>query len=186
VLRRWVQELTADTVRAFPGRGLQKSEQLEIWGLRRDVPKLHAEREILKRLAGGRARRSAGCLPVELSRPAAPRAKRTGAIDGETATKIRTSFVGHPPNLWRLPRLMANNGLPCSMCRSDNVWDNAAMESSFSSLKTQPIGKKVHRTRDETRADVFDYVERFYIHVRRHSTIGYLSPFAFEKMVAIT
>lgn len=78
-------------------------------------------------------------------------------------------------------KLMADNGVQCSMSRSGNVWDNAAMESFFSSLKTERIGKKTYRTRDAARADVFDYIERFYNTVRRHSTIGYLSPVEFEK-----
>ena len=43
---------------------------------------------------------------------------------------------------------MADNGVVCSMSCSGNVWDNAAMESFFSSLKTERIGKKVYRTRD--------------------------------------
>jgi putative transposase len=59
-------------------------------------------------------------------------------------------------------RLMADNGVVCSMSRSGNVWDNAAMESFFSSLKTERIGRKVYLSRDEARADVFDYIERFY------------------------
>jgi putative transposase len=83
-------------------------------------------------------------------------------------------------------RLMADNGVVCSMSRSANVWDNAAMESFFSSLKTERIGKKLNRTRDDARADVFDYVERFYNPVRRHSTIGYVSPVEFEKKVGVT
>ena len=73
-------------------------------------------------------------------------------------------------------RLMADNGVDCSMSRSGNVWDNAAMESFFSSLKTERIGRKVYRTRDAARADVFDYIEKFYNTIRRHSTNGYLSP----------
>ena len=79
-------------------------------------------------------------------------------------------------------RLMADNGVICSMSRSGNVWDNAAMESFFSSLKTEKIGKKIYRTRDEAKAEVFDYIERFYNPVRRHSTIGYLSPVEFERI----
>lgn len=82
-------------------------------------------------------------------------------------------------------KLMADNGVQCSMSRSDNVWDNAAMESFFSSLKTERIGKKVYRTRDAARADVFDYIERFYNTMRRHSTIGYLSPVEFEKKAGL-
>jgi putative transposase len=82
-------------------------------------------------------------------------------------------------------RLMADNGVDCSMSRSGNVWDNAAMESFFSSLKTERIGRKVYRTRDAARADVFDYIERFYNTIRRHSTIGYLSPVEFERKVGL-
>lgn len=82
-------------------------------------------------------------------------------------------------------KLMADNGVQCSMCRSGNVWDNAAMESFFSSLKTERIRDKVYRTRDEARADVFDYIERFYNAVRRHSTIGYLSLVASERKVGL-
>ena len=61
------------------------------------------------------------------------------------------------------------------MSRSGNVWDNAAMESFFSSLKTERTGNKTYRTRDQAKADVFDYIERFYNSKRRHSTIDYLS-----------
>ena len=78
-------------------------------------------------------------------------------------------------------KLIADHGVQCSMSRSGNVWDNAAMESFFSSLKTERIGRKVYRSRDAARADVFDYIERFYNPVRRHSTIGYLSPVEFEQ-----
>lgn len=77
-------------------------------------------------------------------------------------------------------RLMADNGVTCSMSRSGNVWDNAAMESFFSSLKTERVGQKIYRTRDQAKADVFDYIERFYNPNRRHSTLGYLSPIDFE------
>ncbi|RTL92676.1 IS3 family transposase, partial [Ancylobacter aquaticus] len=82
-------------------------------------------------------------------------------------------------------KLMADNGVACSMSRSGNVWDNAAMESFFSSLKTERIRGKVYRTRNEARADVFDYIERFYNAVRRHSTIGYVSPMEFERKVGL-
>ncbi len=55
------------------------------------------------------------------------------------------------------------------------------MESFFSSLKTERIARKVSRTREQTRADVFDYIKRFYNSRRRHSTLGYVSPIQFEK-----
>jgi len=79
-------------------------------------------------------------------------------------------------------RLMADHGITCSMSRSGNVWDNAVMESFFSSLKTERIARKVYRTRDAARADVFDYIERFYNPTRRLSAIGYVSPMEFEQM----
>jgi putative transposase len=82
-------------------------------------------------------------------------------------------------------RLMADHGIVCSMSRSGNVWDNAAVESFFSSLKTERTASKKYRTRDQAKADVFDYIERFYNPRRRHSTLGYLSPVEFEKRAAL-
>lgn len=81
-------------------------------------------------------------------------------------------------------KLMADHGITCSMSRSGNVWDNAAMESFFSSLKAERTRPKMYRTRDEARADVFDYIERFYNPQRRHSTIGYVSPMEVERRAA--
>jgi putative transposase len=78
-------------------------------------------------------------------------------------------------------KLLAGNGVTCSMSRSGNVWDNAAMESFFSSVKTERTGRKVYPTRAAAKADVFDYIELFYNPKRRHSTIGYLSPVEFER-----
>jgi putative transposase len=78
-------------------------------------------------------------------------------------------------------RLMTDQGITCSMSRSGNVWDNAAMESFFSSLKTERTARKVYRTRADARADVFAYIECFYNGRRRHSTLGYVSPIACEE-----
>lgn len=78
-------------------------------------------------------------------------------------------------------RLMAEHGVTCSMTRSGNVWDDAAMASFFESPKTERTARRTCCTRDEARADVFDYVERFYNATRRHSTLGYLSPVEFEN-----
>lgn len=68
-----------------------------------------------------------------------------------------------------------------SMSRQGDVWDNAAMESFFSSLKTERANRKAYATRDQAKADVFNYIERFYNPVRLHSTLGYVSPVEFEK-----
>lgn len=82
-------------------------------------------------------------------------------------------------------RLMADSGIVRSMSRSGNVSDNAAMESFFSSLKTERTERKTYRTRNEPKANVFDYIERFYNAVRRHSTIGYIIPVGFERKVGL-
>jgi len=77
--------------------------------------------------------------------------------------------------------LLKEHGITCSMSRAGEVWDNSAMESFFSSMKTERIARKVYRSREQARADVFDYIERFYNPRRRHSTLGYVSPIQFEK-----
>jgi len=82
-------------------------------------------------------------------------------------------------------RLLADQGLACSMSRSGNCWDNAAMESFFSSLKTERTARTLYHTRDQAKADVFDYIERFYNPRRWHSTLGYLSPMEFERQAEL-
>jgi len=56
VLRKWVKEFSAEPAQAFPGQGQMKAEQLEITRLRREVSKLKAERDILKKAAAFFAR----------------------------------------------------------------------------------------------------------------------------------
>jgi len=80
-------------------------------------------------------------------------------------------------------RLLAAEGIACSMSRKGDCWDNAAIESFFSSLKTERTRRKNYLTRDQARADVFDYIERFYNPCRRHSTLGYISPDQFENQL---
>jgi len=55
------------------------------------------------------------------------------------------------------------------------------MESFFSRMKDDRVSRRRYRTRDEARADIFDYIERFYNPRRRHSTLGGLSPVEYEK-----
>jgi Integrase core domain. len=62
-----------------------------------------------------------------------------------------------------------------------NCWDNAVAESFFSSLKKERIRKRIYKTRDLARADIFDYIEVFYNRARRHSHLGGVSPEAFEQ-----
>lgn len=73
-------------------------------------------------------------------------------------------------------------GIRCSMSRPGNCWDNAVVESFFATLKTELLaGEPAYRTRQEARTAIFEYVEGFYNRIRRHSTLGYLSPLEFEQ-----
>jgi putative transposase len=68
-----------------------------------------------------------------------------------------------------------------SMSRRGNCWDNAVAESFFGSLKKERIRKRIYRTRDEAKTDLFDYIEMFYNRTRRHGHLGGVSPEAFEQ-----
>src|SRR5215208_1930462 len=114
-----------------------------------------------------------------------PQRHLTNFFDPLTNSALRRPLESAQYTSEQFQRLMADNGVVCSMSRSGNVWDNAAMESFFSSLKTERTARKTYRTRDEARADVFDYIERFYNSKRRHSTIGYLSPMEFERKAGL-
>ena len=81
-------------------------------------------------------------------------------------------------------RFCAAHNLEPSMSRRGNCWDNAVAESFFSSLKKERIQKRIYKTRDLARADVFDYIEAFYNRTRRHSHLGGVSPEAFERASA--
>jgi transposase InsO family protein len=76
--------------------------------------------------------------------------------------------------------LLAAQGFVCSMSRSGNCYDNAAMESFWGTLKTELVYHERYATREEAQLSIFEYIEVFYNRVRRHSSIGYVSPEAFE------
>ncbi|MGK4357829.1 IS3 family transposase [Enterobacter cloacae] len=78
-------------------------------------------------------------------------------------------------------RFCRANNLAPSMSRRGNCQDNAVAESFFSSLKKERIRKRIYKTRDLARADIFDYIEVFYNRARRHSHLGGVSPEAFEQ-----
>ena len=78
-------------------------------------------------------------------------------------------------------RFCRSHRLLPSMSRRGNCWDNAVAESFFSSLKKERIRRRIYKTRDLARADIFDYIEVFYNRSRRHSHLGGMSPEAFER-----
>jgi transposase InsO family protein len=68
-----------------------------------------------------------------------------------------------------------------SMSRKGNCWDNAVMESFFARLKVEEVFSRTYQNLSEAYSSVFEYIEMFYNRVRRHSTIGYISPVEYEN-----
>ena len=88
-----------------------------------------------------------------------------------------TQFDSDDFNRW-----CKDNYLVPSMSRPGNCWDNAVVESFFSSLKKERIKRRIYASRQQAKSDVFDYIEGFYNRVRRHSHLDQLSPLAFEQL----
>jgi len=76
-------------------------------------------------------------------------------------------------------RMLDAHGITCSMSRRGNCYDNAVMEAFFSSLKSEVADR--FESCGVAKMELFDYIEVFYNQRRRHSTIDYLSPAAFER-----
>ena len=67
-----------------------------------------------------------------------------------------------------------------SMSRKGNCWENAVMERFFGTLKRECTSRERFKTHEEARTCLFEYIVAFYNRVRKHSTLGYLSPVQFE------
>lgn len=80
---------------------------------------------------------------------------------------------------------LAERGIICSMSRKGNCWDNAVVESFFSSLKRELVHTRSFRTREEVRLALFEYIEVFYSRRRRHSSLGYVSPAEYERTAEV-
>jgi len=76
-------------------------------------------------------------------------------------------------------------GITGSISRRGNCWDNACVESFFGTLKRELIYHRQYHTREETKQEIFEYLEVFYNRQRRHSTLGYQSPAEFEARAAV-
>jgi len=79
--------------------------------------------------------------------------------------------------------LLATHEAQVSMSRRGNCWDNAVAESFFATLEWELIDRSTWATRDAARAAIFRYIEAWYNRRRRHSTLGYVSPAAFEEQL---
>jgi transposase InsO family protein len=81
--------------------------------------------------------------------------------------------------------MLGRVGITCSMSPKGNCWDNAVVESFFSTLKREWVQDKRYRTRSEARTDIFQYIQTWCNRKRRHSTLGFLSPYEFERKAAV-
>jgi putative transposase len=77
---------------------------------------------------------------------------------------------------------LEQSGIHGSQSRKGNCWDNAAMESFFGTVKGECVGSTVYSSYDEARLALFTSMEVYYNRVRRHSTLGYVSPLNYEQM----
>jgi putative transposase len=80
--------------------------------------------------------------------------------------------------------VLANVGAMVSMSRTGNCYDNAVTESFFGTLKGECVERFSFQTRGQARQTIFEYVECFYNRMRRHSSLGYVSPVAYEQCVS--
>jgi putative transposase len=80
-------------------------------------------------------------------------------------------------------QVLAQYGLVASMSRKGNCYDNAFIESFWSSLKYELVYHHRFATREEARTAIFDYIETFYNRIRLHSSLAYLSPIKFESQI---
>ncbi len=79
--------------------------------------------------------------------------------------------------------LLADVGVTTSMSRTGNCYDNAVTESFFATLKGECVERASFQTRGQARQTIFEFVECFYNRVRRHSSLGYISPVAYEQSI---
>ena len=76
---------------------------------------------------------------------------------------------------------LAHGGIVVSMSRKGNCYDNAMMESFFGTFKAECAERQVYQTRSQARQSIFEYIATFYNRQRLHSSLGYVSPFAYEQ-----
>ena len=81
-------------------------------------------------------------------------------------------------------KILRQHGFEVSMSRKGNCWDNAAMETFFKTIKAEMIWRQSWQTRRQAELAIFEYINGFYNPRRKHSTLGWKSPLAFERIAA--
>ena len=92
-----------------------------------------------------------------------------------------SQYAGHD-----FKAILAQNEFIGSMSKKGDCWDNAVAESFFHTLKVELIHRNKFKTRDEAKRKIFEYVEMYYNRRRAHSTLGYLSPFEYERQAFLS
>jgi putative transposase len=77
---------------------------------------------------------------------------------------------------------LKDQGYVCSMSRKGNYWNNAPVESFLHALKTELIHHRRFKTREQSKQEIFEYIEVFYNRQRKHSTLGYRTPVEFDQL----
>ena len=90
-----------------------------------------------------------------------------------------SQYAGH-----NFKAILSHNEFVGSMSRKGDCWDNAVAESFFHTLKVELIHRFRFLTREEAKRKIFEYVEMYYNRKRAHSTLGFLSPFEYERRAA--
>jgi transposase InsO family protein len=79
-------------------------------------------------------------------------------------------------------KLLSGQALLQSMSGADNPYDNAFMESYFSRFKAELLEGGAFESLEDARTEIFEFIEMYYNPIRRHSSLGYISPVAFERL----
>jgi transposase InsO family protein len=124
-----------------------------------------------------KARGVAEALAMAIAR----RKPKPGGAAGSELVHHSDRGVQYACDLYR--DLLQRHGITRSMSRPGNCYDNAVVESFFGTLKTELVHRTRYRTRAQARASVFEWIECWYNRRRRHSSLGYLSPEAFEARI---
>ena len=139
-----------------------------------------------RRTPTGRAQRpNRGRSPISRHNSTPPIANWLACASNATVLKN----VGHPlrspaRRYQRIDAMKCDNPIQ-TLCAAFDVsasgyYDNAAMDSSWSTLKLELVYRRVFQTRGQARQEIFDFIESFYNRQRLHSALGYLSPVDFE------
>lgn len=102
-----------------------------------------------------------------------------------THHKPEAGLLHHSDRGWKstsqaYQAFLKDHGIRGSQSRKGNCWDNAVMERFFGTLKREWTARARFATHETARTALFEYIETYYNRVRKHSTLGYLSPIQFE------